>query len=154
MEIEIRILQSGDLEDLNQLLTVFDIVFEYESGQRADEMHLKRLLESQMFFAVVAKVENKVVAGLSAYVLDQYHSNSRILYIHDLAVLEEFQRKGIGSQLMKFINEYCRQQGFQQSFIQAEKVDDYAVEFYRTTKPTGELEAVHFYYNFDPETNE
>lgn len=41
---------------------------------------------------------------------------------------------------------YCRINGYQEMFVQAEKIDDYAVAFYRSTKPSDELKAVHFSY--------
>lgn len=146
MDIEIKILQADDLEDFNVLLTVFDIVFEYEQYQRPHEEHLLKLLRNSTFYAIVAKSENKIIAGLTAYTLDQYHSTRPVLYIQDLAVLTEYQRKGVGKKLMAFTKTFCRENEFQEMFIQAEKIDDYAVEFYRTTKPTGEMEVFYFYY--------
>lgn len=146
MEVEIKILQAEDIEDFNQLLTVFDIVFEYGQYTRPDQEYLQKLLAKNTFIAVVAKMEGRVIAGLTAYALDQYHSNQPMLYAHDLAVLSEYQRKGVGRKLIEFTNAYCRENGFQEMFIQAEKIDDYAVKFYRSTQPTGELEVAYFYY--------
>lgn len=71
-----------------------------------------------------------------------------IAHIYDLAVSTSYQRKGIGSKLIAFANEYCKQSGFEEVFVQAEKDDDYAIDFYRSTKPAEELEAVHFSYKF------
>lgn len=153
MDVEIKILQAKDIEDFNQLLTVFDIVFEYEQYTRPDKEYLQKLLAKSSFIAIVAKMEGRVIAGLTAYALDQYHSNMPMLYIHDLAVLSEYQRKGVGSKLIQFTNAYCRENGFQEMFIQAETEDDYAVKFYRSTQPTGELEVNYFFYKASNETD-
>lgn len=96
--------------------------------------------------AVTAKCEQKVIAGLTVYVLDQYYSEKPLAYIYDLAVLNEYQRMGVGRKLIAFIRELCRQKGFEEVFVQADKVDDYAIDFYRSTQPTDEEQVVHFYY--------
>jgi aminoglycoside 3-N-acetyltransferase I len=146
MEIEIQILQSNNITELNELISVFEDVFEMENFERPGQPHLQNLLSREHFFAVVAKNGNKIIGGLTVYILDQYYSEKRLAYIYDLAVLAEYQRKGVGRKLIEFTNEYCRQNGFEEVFVQADKVDDYAIDFYRSTKPTGEEQVVHFSY--------
>lgn len=146
MKTEIQKLRANDIEKLNELISVFQNVFEMENFKRPSEAHLRKLLNKDSFFAVIAKIEEKIIAGLTVYVLDQYYSERPLAYIYDLAVLEEYQRKGIGKQLIEFTNQYCRQNGFAEVFVQADKEDDYAIDFYRSTKPTNEEPVVHFYY--------
>jgi aminoglycoside 3-N-acetyltransferase I len=81
-------------------------------------------------------------------VLDQYYSTKPLAYLYDLAVLTEYQRKGVGRKLIEFTNNYCRQEGFKEVFVQADKMDDYALDFYRSTNPTLEEQVVHFSYIF------
>lgn len=78
--------------------------------------------------------------------LDQYYSERPLAYLYDLAVLAAYQREGIGKRLIAFANDFCRQHGFEELFVQADLVDDYAVEFYRSTNPSNEEQVVHFYY--------
>lgn len=146
MKTEIQLLKPNELEELYELISVFEAVFEMKNFKRPNDKHLQSLLNKDAFFAVVAKIEGKIVAGLTVYVLDQYYSEKPLAYIYDLAVLIEYQRKGIGRKLIEFTNEHCRQKGFEEVFVQADKVDDYATEFYRSTKPTAEEQVVHFFY--------
>lgn len=148
METEIQIIQANQLDDLKVLIAVFEDVFEMEKFAIPSDTHLLKLLNNKHFFAVVAKHENKVIAGLTAYVLEQYYAEKPVAYIHDLAVMTLYQRKGIGRKLITFTNDHCRKRGFEEVFVQAETEDDYAVNFYRSTRPTEELEAVHFSYKF------
>ncbi|AHM62787.1 gcn5-related n-acetyltransferase [Flammeovirgaceae bacterium 311] len=147
METEIQILQPNNIEELNELISVFEKVFEMGSFERPGQAHLQNLLNKENFFAVIAKTENKIIAGLTFYVLDQYYSVKPLAYIYDLAVLQEYQRKGVGKKLINFTNEHCRQKGFEEVFVQADKGDQYAIDFYRSTKPTEEEQVVHFYYS-------
>jgi len=64
-----------------------------------------------------------------------------------VAVLTEYPRKGVGRKLIAFTKEYCREKGFEEIFVQADKVDDYAIDFYRSTMPTTEEQVIHFNYS-------
>jgi aminoglycoside 3-N-acetyltransferase I len=147
--MEIQLLQAHNLEELNELISVFEDVFEMENFKRPNKAHLQKILKKDTFFAVIARTDNKIIAGLTVYVLDQYYSEKPLAYIYDLAVLTQYQRKGVGKKLIAFTNAYCRQQGFEEVFVQADKVDAYAIDFYRSTKPTREEQVVHFSYNLE-----
>lgn len=149
MKLELQILQSHNLDELKELILLFEDVFEMKNFKLPDETHLRKLLAKENFFAVVAKTNDKIIGGLTIYILDQYYSHKPLAYIYDLAVLTNYQRKGVGKSLIAFTNNFCKQKGFEEVFVQADKVDDYAIDFYRTTKPTNEEQVVHFYYTLN-----
>lgn len=142
----IQVLKSSDINKFHELISVFEVVFEMRNLNRPDSVHLQKLLEKENFFAITALNNNKVIAGLTVYILEQYYSEKPLAYLYDLAVLTEFQRKGIGRQLIRFTNEYCRQRGFEEIFVEADKTDSYAIDFYRLTNPTAEEQVIHFSY--------
>lgn len=146
MQIEVQILNPNDSCKLNELISIFEIVFEMEHFKRPSVTYLQQLLNKETFFAVIAMTESKIIAGLTVYVLHQYYSDRPLAYLYDLAVLPEYQRMGVGKMLVAFTNEYCREKGFEEVFVQADKVDTHALEFYRSTKPTNEEQVIHFYY--------
>ncbi|MEZ4772016.1 MAG: GNAT family N-acetyltransferase [Bacteroidia bacterium] len=147
MNIEIQILTEKDTPELTSLISVFEVVFEMDPFVYPDKKYLSGLLSNRSFIAVTARLNGKVIAGLTAYVLDQYYSTKPLAYIYDLAVLAEYQRQGVGRQLMDFFNSYCREKGFEEVFVQADKEDDHAIDFYRSTQPTREDQAVQFSYS-------
>ncbi len=114
--------------------------------KRPSESHLVKLLDNGDFLALVAKSDNRVIGGLTLYILHQYYSEKPLAYLYDLAVLPEYQRRGVGRKLIEFTTKYCAANGVEEVFVQADKVDDYAIEFYRATNPTDEEQVVHFYY--------
>lgn len=146
MQIEIQILKPNDTDKLNELISVFEVTFEMKRFGRPGAFHLSKLLHKESFFAVIAIADGKIIAGLTVYVLDQYYSEKPLAYIYDLAVMPEYQRVGVGKNLVAFTNKYCREKGFEEVFVQADKADINALDFYRSTKPTNELEVVHFNY--------
>jgi ribosomal protein S18 acetylase RimI-like enzyme len=138
-------LETKDYNFFVELIYLFEDVFEMKNFTIPKEEHLKKLLTKESFFIFVALLANKVIGGLTAYTLDQYYSTKPLVYIFDLAVKREFQRRGIGKNLISAINTYCKELGVEEVFVQADLVDDYALDFYRSTGGIQE-DVVHFSY--------
>lgn len=142
---EIKKLSSTDLEQFIELIRVFEDVFEMKQFQMPNPNYLQSLLERDDFFVFVSILDGKVVGGLTSYLLRQYYSERPLVYIYDLAVQTHLQRKGIGKSLITSINSYCKEKGMEEVFVQADLVDDYALDFYKSTGGRAE-DVVHFYY--------
>lgn len=147
MNLELKILQAHNIEEFTELITVFEDVFEMKNFRLPSKLYLQKLLNKETFVAVIAKENDRIIGGLTVYLLDQYYTPKPIAYIYDLAVIRTHQRKGVGRKLIAFTKSYCIQKGYEELFVQAEKADEYATDFYRTTLPTEELEVLHFSYN-------
>ena len=145
-EMEIEIIATDNVADFKELISLFAQVFEMENFVAPDTGHLSTLLQKEGFMAIAAKADQKIIGGLTVYVIDRYYSANPLAYVYDLAVLNEYQRKGLGKRLMKFVTDYCREKGFEEVFVQAEKEDDHAVDFYRKTNPGRAEDVMHFTY--------
>lgn len=143
--IKIVKLAADDLDKFVHLIKLFEDVFSMENFVMPDKKHLEQLLTKSDFFVFVALENNEVVGGLTAYTLHQYYSKLPLVYIYDLAVKTTLQRRGIGKLLISGITSYCQEFGMEEVFVQADKIDDYALDFYRSTGAMEE-EVVHFYY--------
>lgn len=146
LKIEIELLSGDDSDKMLQLLSVFEMTFNMENFKPPSHTYIKQLLLKDNFLAVVAIIEGRVIGGLTIYTLEQYYSEKPLAYIFDLAVLPEFQRGRIGTRLIRFTIDFLAQKGFEEVFVQADKIDDYALKFYRSTGPTDEEDVIHFYY--------
>ncbi len=149
MNIEIERLTHKGIDDFSDLIKVFEIIFEWDNFSLPTKSHLQRLLSNESFLVFVAKKDEKVVGGLTAYILDKYDNEKSSVYIYDIAVLTEQQRKGIGKLLITTLNHYCEKNGFDEVFVQAETEDTQAINFYRTTPISKKLKATQFIYSFD-----
>ena len=99
----------------------------------------------------MALLDNKVVGGLTSYIMQQYYSKSPLVYIFDLAVKKELQRQGIGRMLITNNNSYCKTIGIETVMVQADEVDDYAIKFYKSTGAKAQ-KVIHFDYELDSKT--
>lgn len=149
MKPEIRKLKSSEIDRFFELIMQFEDVFEMEPCLLPSKDYLQDLLLKPDFFVFVAMADNKIVGGLTVYTLHQYYKKRPLAYIYDLAIARQFQRQGIGKKLIAATNLYCKEKGYEEVFVQADKVDDYALDFYRSTSPNAEEQTVHYSYNLD-----
>ncbi len=145
MNFKIKKLQPHEINKFIALIRVLEDVFETENFHLPKKNYLQQLLAKEDFMVFVALQNDNVIGGLTAYTLQQYYSQKPLIYIYDLAVKRVFQRQGIGKKLISAINNYCKEIGVEEVFVQADEVDDYALDFYRSTGGLAE-KVVHFTY--------
>ena len=133
MNIEIRKLTNSDLDQFINLINVFEEVFEMIDFHMPPRDYLQQLLLKDTFSVFVAIWNDEVIGGLTAYTLETYYTEGSYLYIYDLAVLAKHQRQGIGKKLMNAVVDHYRGSSVEEVFVQADLVDDYAIDFYRST---------------------
>ena len=143
--LEVRTLAANDVSPLRAMLSMFGHAFgdsaTYEIRQPADS-YLQRLLSNDTFVAVAAFVGGQVVGGLAGYVLPKFEQARSEFYIYDLAVAENYRRRGVATALINHLRAYARQRGIYVIFVQADYGDDAAIALY--TKLGVREEVLHF----------
>ena len=142
---EIKQLVKDDLATLKSLIHLFNTVFEEENPTIASDAHLLKLLNGSVFIAIVAFSENEVVGGLTAYESPMAYSESSEIMLYDMAVKPEYQRTGIGKELIENLKEYCVQNKIETFFVMAHEEDIHALEFYHAMGGKSE-KVVNFLY--------
>lgn len=145
--MKIKKLEKNDTSDFIQLIRIFKNVFENEEPV-AHARELEKLLSNPDFLVFVVTIDNKVIGGLTSYVLHRYYHSKPIAYIYDVGIEPSFQRKGYGKALITEVCNFCKQHGFEEAYVEAESDDIDAVNFYRKTKFSTEMHATHFTYSF------
>lgn len=148
--MKITKLAEIEISDFRNLIEIFKGVFDNDEHLPDDE-HLIRLLSNPDFMVFVVKLDDKVVGGLTLYVLQRYYSVKPIAYIYDVGIAPDFQGKGLGKALMEEVCRFCEKNNFEDAYVEAESDDIDAVNFYRKTKFTNEMNAIHFTYSFAAE---
>ncbi len=87
-------------------------------------------MESPTFIAVVARVKNRVVGGLTAYELQKFEQTRSEIYIYDLAVKEAFRRKRIATALIDSLKPIAKERNAWVIFVQADQGDEPAIQLY------------------------
>lgn len=127
--------RRADLAILKDLLAVFGEVFEepetYQAATPSDD-YLQSLIDSDNFIALAAVTDGTVVGGLAAYVLKKFEQQRSEVYIYDLAVREEYRRRGIATGLINELRSIAREIGAWVIFVQADHGDDPALALYES----------------------
>ncbi len=148
--INIKKLNHNEVSDFRSLVEIFKDVFEmYESTSNNEP--LSKLLTNPDFLVFVVKEKQKVIGGLTMYVLNSYYGTKPTAYIYDVGITPEFQGKGLGKLLIAEVCKYCKDSEFEDVYVEAESDDIDAVSFYRKTKYSSEMNVVQFTYFFDKE---
>jgi aminoglycoside 3-N-acetyltransferase I len=133
---DVRRLRSGEETVALDMFRMMAAVFAEDDEDALDadplrEEDVSALLRREEFWAVVATENDEVVAGLTAHALPMTRSRSTELFIYDLAVRADWQRRGIGRTLVAELLSLSRESGLGTAFVPADNDDQHALEFYR-----------------------
>lgn len=139
--------EAGLFRELNQMFSeVFGDEFgdtAYASAKPADA-YLETLLAKPHITPLVALSGNHIVGGLVAYVLDKFEQERSEVYIYDLAVREEYRRRGIARNLILELNKHAQKAGAWVIYVQADK-DEADLPARKLYESLGEREDVFHY---------
>jgi len=129
-EIVARRLGSGDRELARRVFALMADVFGEGRGELGDG-YLDRLLSREEFWAMAAFVDGQPVGGVTAHTLPMTREEALELFIYDIAVREDHQRKGVGRRLVAALREAAATAGITDVFVPADDDDTHALDFYR-----------------------
>jgi aminoglycoside 3-N-acetyltransferase I len=146
MNYSVRRLGANDVGLMRSLNRVFGEVFEDEAsygGEAPSDEYLAGWLGVEKNVVLVAMAGYEVIGGLVAYVLRKFEQERSEVYLYDLAVAKAHHRKGVGTGLVRKLQEVAGELGAYVVFVQADEGDE-AVEFYRALGPTEDLQTRNF----------
>ncbi|GAB0157883.1 hypothetical protein CHRYSEOSP005_31730 [Chryseobacterium sp. Alg-005] len=143
--MKISRLNPDNPEKLRLLEKLYVEVFEVENSQNPGLEYFKTLLKNDNFIYLIAENENEIIGGLTAYLMPSLHGHLEV-YVYDLAVKNNFQRRGVGTLLMQNIFETSKSMGATEVFLQADNIDEHALCFYRKLKGVPEEDITNFSY--------
>lgn len=130
--IDVRRLGSGDTIVMEAANRLFAEVFGEEGyhGPPPSRDYLRRLLADDKFIALVARVGTQTAGALAAYELVKFEAERSEIYIYDLAVREEYRRRGVATSLIEALKPIARERGAWVIMVQADPPDVPAVALY------------------------
>ncbi|HTK99712.1 MAG TPA: GNAT family N-acetyltransferase, partial [Pseudomonadales bacterium] len=105
-------------------------VFEEASAPLSDR-YLDQLLSGRDFWAFAALMGADVVGGITAHTLPMTRTEASEVFIYDIAVHVDHQRRGIGSELVSALRASAATVGIRDVFVPADSDDAHALDFYR-----------------------
>jgi aminoglycoside 3-N-acetyltransferase I len=134
-DISIARLTPADEKLARQTFLVMAQVFNEDSAPLGSP-YLKGLLRRGDFWASAALVGKEVVGGITGFCLPLTRLERRELFIYDIAVKVDWQRKGIGRALFVSLRQAAAAEGIEDGFVLADDGDTHALDFYRALGAT------------------
>jgi aminoglycoside 3-N-acetyltransferase I len=142
---DVRILRAEDVASLRAMQAMFGRAFGEPAtytAKQPDDAYLERLLSSDTFVTVAAFSGDKVVGGVVSYVLPKFEQARSELYMYDVAVDEDYRRRGVATAMIARLQELAAERGIYVIFVQADYGDDPAIALY--TKLGVREDVLHF----------
>ena len=129
-EIRVERLTVADVELARALFATMARVFAMDAEVLSDR-YLTRLLDRDDFWALAASVDGQLVGGLTAHTLPLTRAEVSEVFIYDIAVVADWQRHGVGRQLMSTLRSQAANAGITVVFVPADNEDTHALDFYQ-----------------------
>ena len=139
-------LTSADGALAKEVFATMAAVFD-EENEPLGEAYVARLLARADFWALGALAGDEVIGGLTGHVLPMTRSESSEIFLYDLAVRADHQRRGVGRLLVNHLITAAGEAGIASVFVPADDDDDHALDFYRAI---GGDPAPVTIFSFDP----
>jgi aminoglycoside 3-N-acetyltransferase I len=129
-DFRVERLTVADVERAQVLFATMAAVFEIDSEPLSDD-YLARILVREEFWALAASVDGRIVGGLTAHTLPLTRAEVSEVFIYDIAVISDYQRQGIGRQLVATLRAEATAFGITVVFVPADNEDAHALDFYQ-----------------------
>ena len=130
-EVQVRRLGARDRELAR---VTFDLMAEVfgEERDRLSDKYLDELLGRSSVLVFAATEGGRAVGGLTAHLLPMTAYEGAEVFIYDVAVADEYRRRGVGRRLLGAISSEAKRLGASNLFVLADVVDTGALGFYRS----------------------
>jgi len=145
MAMLIRRLAAGDRELARTTFAMMADVFEERPRALPDD-YVDALLARADFWALAALEDDVPVGCITAHVLPMTRSPARELFVYDVAVREDRQRRGVGRAMLVELCAQAGRAGIESVFVAAADEDVHAMDFYRAV---GGAESAVTMFSFD-----
>lgn len=131
--LAVEILRPGDSKLLCAMRRMFIEAFENpDSAAEAtpSENYYETLLGTDTFVAIAAMKDGVLVGALTAYILPNLMSQTREVFLYDLATSHTHRRQGVATALIRALQSVKESLGASTIFVQAHQEDAEAVALY------------------------
>jgi aminoglycoside 3-N-acetyltransferase I len=128
--VSVRRLAATDKQLAQQTFLTMAQVFDEEYAVLSSP-YLESLLGRQDFLAFAAEAGGEIIGGITAFLLPLTRLERREVFVYDIAVRVEWQRKGTGRALVNSPWQAAAAEGIAEGFVVADNEDTHALDFYR-----------------------
>lgn len=102
--------------DTNDIPMILQMNKDFREGF-IDENNISGFLSDTKNVLFTAIMDDRIVGFAYGYVLRRMDAKPDMLYIHEVGVVEEYQRQGIGFRMMTELKNWCRDNNVSKCFL-------------------------------------
>jgi len=137
--MEYKLLEQDDLELMKEIIEDDDMEFELSN--------LTRFLQDNNNYGFIAKENNKIIGFIYGYSLLK-PNGKYMFYVHSVGVLPNYQGKGIGKELFKYMVEYLENEKKSYKYFLLTAEDNIIAQKLYRKYSTKECLQIYFEKNF------
>lgn len=139
--MEIRLLEEKDIPLLKDIFN--------EDGKVLNHEYVKNFLNTPNAYAFILEKANKIIGFSYCHGLVR-PDGKKMFYLHDIGLLEKERDKGMGTEMMRFIVNFAKNNGFSEVFLITDYNNPRACHVYEKVGFTNEIaNEVCYVYEFD-----
>lgn len=119
--MEYKLLEKQDIELMKYFVD--------DENTKYDEVLLNAFIEEKNAYGFIAKENNAIVGFAYGYVLVR-PDGQKDFYLHAIDIMENYQKHGYGTELMKYINAHSQSIGCRKLFLITNKSNSSACRCY------------------------
>ncbi len=123
-----------DARHLSNSKALFDL-FQHEDNIKEatpnNDQNLLTQMENDEFFVLAAYDNEKLVGGLTAFLLKMYKHNRNKMLLYEMGVKASFRRQGIGTKLFDELITLSKESNVHKIIILTEEINKNAISFYQ-----------------------
>ena len=123
-----RIFRKLTVNDLSLLLNMEQ---DFRSNFICEE-NARQFLSNPMNWLFACIQDQRIIGFAYGYELHRLNNTGNMLYIHEVGILEQYQRQGIGRQLLTGIQALCKLTGICRFFLFTQKSNAAACSLYES----------------------
>lgn len=124
--MEIRRLTTTDAEKVVEMVRTF-------RSNTSNLLVSERFLQNDSNYLIACIEAEKVIGFVLGYQLQRYDGQNDMIYIHEVGVMEEYRRKGIGKMMINQLVDLCRNKEISKVFLITSKSNKPAICLYEST---------------------
>lgn len=144
------------IEDMACALEAIRVVKHEEDKnpiELANEESMRNFLSDPINYLIVAEIDKIVVGYIVAYELQRVDRNMKSMFFYEIGVLKEYRNQGIGSSLINFLKEICREKKIMKMWVGTNRSNLPAMSLYSKTggkeDTSGDEVSFTYYPTFD-----
>jgi len=117
MSLTFERLQEKHIPELEEMFTQFNPGDEHDENYEHNPAQIKMFLAEKQNVAFVVKLHDKVVGCIYGYSLTMIDESEKEFFIYGVDIHPEYHSKGYGTESMKFVLNWAKENGFRESYV-------------------------------------